>query len=405
MPTHRLTQWAPLFRAPPAGSQWRNLPAPAVGRFSSSNAPPGKRKARRTQGGGPPAASIFDQLFPQPAQTRSSPAPSSSGSRDGMVSAAHGVVSKNASLGRSGAAVLKWRSEKEKGKGEEEEEEVTRSAGTTGKRYVLVVRNGSRSTLPSDFYRIAPQGAVHLDGRGWSSMQAVQARHTVTIEPQDKYLLHFSSLAEATAYKAELERLLAAAPPPEEAQGQQQQPPRLTLSTPDPSLVSVELVQGLSALRQVTGARVPMNVLRSGLHARNLVHVKLDGSQLTPCELRALVAADGRERNLAWKLSSSWGEDGVSVTLKNEPPPKRAAPDEKGDAAAASSGGGGPDPALASERRGGGGVKTRESFFSRFFLSFDTVHDARRFIRCWHRRKVNIDDHERACIVNTSLIW
>lgn len=48
--------------------------------------------------------------------------------------------------------------------GEEGEE------GWSRREAVLVVTNGSRSTLPSDFYRVAPR-AEHLDGRGWSTMQ------------------------------------------------------------------------------------------------------------------------------------------------------------------------------------------------------------------------------------------
>ncbi|CAI4210579.1 unnamed protein product [Parascedosporium putredinis] len=76
------------------------------------------------------------------------------------------------------------------------------------------MRNGSRSTLPSDFYRVAPRSA-HLDGRAWSTMQAIQARDPDTQDPLDKYLLYFSSVAEAVAYKQELERLGALHATPE----------------------------------------------------------------------------------------------------------------------------------------------------------------------------------------------
>lgn len=105
---------------------------------------------------------------------------------------------------------------------------------------------------------------------------------------------------------------------------------------------------------------------------------------------------DGRGRNLVWKLRESWGEGGISVSLKGGAPVKKVEVQElaeadgmEGDAVEVPEGGEAPP-----------------DFFSRFFLSFQTVHDARRFIRSWHRRALNVhDDGYRACIVNASLIW
>lgn len=113
-------------------------------------------------------------------------------------------------------------------------------------------------------------------------------------------------------------------------------------------------------------------------------------------EMGALVEEDGRGRNLAWKLRGSWGEGGISVSLRGAPPVKKEVVPEfvedaemEGDEAEMLEGGE-PPP----------------DFFSRFFLSFQSVHDARRFIRSWHRRALNVhDDEYRACIVNASLIW
>jgi hypothetical protein len=34
---------------------------------------------------------------------------------------------------------------------------------------MILVRNGNKNTLPSDFYRVVK--GTHLDGRGWSMMQ------------------------------------------------------------------------------------------------------------------------------------------------------------------------------------------------------------------------------------------
>lgn len=218
------------------------------------------------------------------------------------------------------------------------------------------------------------------------------------MEPMDKYLLHFASADEAIAYKAELERLVAN-PSAEES--------RLTLCAPDPASLSVELVRGVDPVGQIPGARVPQDVLRRGLDARNIVHIKLDGSQLMPGELSELVVADGRRRNLAWKLARSWGRGGIAVSLRGSPPRKKVIPPElppEGESLE------GAPLAESSERDTAAWVPERkthpEEFFSRFFLAFHTVQDARRFIRSWHRRtfKVN-EDGSRACIINASLIW
>lgn len=161
MRARRLTQWAPHFRAP-ARSQWRSGPAPPVGRFSSSNAPHGKRRPRRAAQA-VPQPSIFEQLFPPetlPPSHARAPDLKTSRSRDGEVTGVGGEVGEDARLERGDAAV--WERMRE----EEEEEEWNGPR----EEAILVVRNGSKSTLPSDFYRVAPRGE-HLDGRGWSSMQ------------------------------------------------------------------------------------------------------------------------------------------------------------------------------------------------------------------------------------------
>lgn len=202
------------------------------------------------------------------------------------------------------------------------------------------------------------------------------------MDPMDKYILHFPTLDAAKAYKAELERLVAS-PTPSES--------RMTLCPPDPSSLSVELVWGRNPLSRVPGSHVPHDILRRGLDARNLVHVKLEGSQLTLDEIGELVEADGRQRNLAWKLRDSWGKGGISVSLRGWAPREPETPEAEDDGAEAEWGSHKPRP---------------ENFFTRFFLSFQTVHDARRFTRAWHRRPLNINENEqRACIVHTSLIW
>lgn len=243
------------------------------------------------------------------------------------------------------------------------------------------------------------------------------------MDPMDKYILHFPTLESAKAYKAELERLVAS-PTTSES--------RMTLCPPDPSSLSIELVWGRNPFSRVPGSRVPHDILRRGLDARNLVLVKLEGSQLTLDEIGELVEADGKQRNLAWKLRNSWGKGGISVSLRGSVPRteleineaeddvmdegKDEGQDEekdewkdegKNEVEDEEEDGGENDAEVAGEEGEWPSHKPRpEMFFTRFFLSFQTVHDARRFIRAWHRRPLNISENgQRACIVNTSLIW
>lgn len=205
------------------------------------------------------------------------------------------------------------------------------------------------------------------------------------MDPLDKYILHFPTVHAAKAYKRELTRLVSS-PTPSEA--------RLTLCPPDPSSLTIQLVTGRNPLARVPGARVPRDVLFRGLDAKNIVHVKLEGSQLTMAEMGALVRADGEARNLAWRLRGSWGKGGISVSLLGGAPRKRVVPrpvEEEGEAE---------EDVIVSRK------PPPDDFFSWFFLSFASVHDARRFIREWHRRALNVNEVEhRACIVNASLIW
>lgn len=215
-------------------------------------------------------------------------------------------------------------------------------------------------------------------------------------------MLYFSSVAEAVAYKQELERLGALHATPEDKA-------RVTLAPPDISTMTVELVRGAGAIQQIPGARHLNDILRHGLDTRNIVLIKLDGHQLTPRELKGLIRTDGERRNLPWKLTPSWGRSGIAVSIKGEIPRLRKptvhelatdespaeSPDVVDPEATA------PDAPSESWRD-----RPREQYFSRFFLSFHTVHDARRFVRFWHKRTLDVkDDGSRATVVNASLVW
>lgn len=428
MPASRIEQWVSRIRVPrtPLGrstnpislirSQWRQglfyasaqlTFYPVVGRFSTSTVRSGNKPRRipRSVNSTSASSSIFDQLFPSGQVPTATPHTGSTGpslaaantkTRDWRVSNNHQTTGQDAPVvGNVGGLA-------HVNEGDPGSIQDPALSASDDEAAILVVRNGSRSSLPSDFYRVAPRGA-HLDGRAWSTMQAVQARDSDTMEPLDKYLLYFSSAVEATAYKDELERLAAIKDASEEKA-------RMTLAPPDTSTMTIELVQGVNAIQQIPASHHSKDIMRLSLDTRNIVFIKLDGHQLTVKELKGLITADGERRNLAWKLTPSWGKGGIAVSLKGEIP-RAPAPLPPSPAYAAEADG--PlvvpedqEEAMQFAEAESWKERPREAYFSRFFLSFYTVHDARRFIRSWHRRRFNVkDDESHVSVVNASLIW
>jgi len=195
MPATRLVQWVPQIRVPRTPLSWSanpisvaihnsqcrsklwlsGSPSPAVGRFSTSTARFGNNKSRRTRGSASDNSSaldnsIFEQLFPSGqvhTTTTHTAASSRSQQPHAQASGAHSRVGgsargeESAPLGGDGDV---------HGRKKGSQPVTNPVGGLSSEPAVLVVRNGSRSTLPSDFYRVAPRSA-HLDGRAWSTMQ------------------------------------------------------------------------------------------------------------------------------------------------------------------------------------------------------------------------------------------
>lgn len=194
MPATRLVQWVPQIRVPRTPLNWSanpisvaihnsqcrsklwlsGCPSPAVGRFSTSTARFGNSKSRRTRGSANDNSSaldnsIFEQLFPsgQVHTTNTHTAANSPSQQPhAQASGAHSDVGGSA-RGEEGAPL-----EEDGAHGRKKGSRPVSNpvGGLPSEPAVLVVRNGSRSTLPSDFYRVAPRSA-HLDGRAWSTMQ------------------------------------------------------------------------------------------------------------------------------------------------------------------------------------------------------------------------------------------
>ncbi|KAK4165954.1 hypothetical protein QBC43DRAFT_314592 [Cladorrhinum sp. PSN259] len=71
---------------------------------------------------------------------------------------------------------------------------------------VLLLSPLPRSLLPSDFFRIAPQGH-HVDGWAKGLQKVIQARHPHTHEPREQYFLIFENRTSAQAYLNHIQSL------------------------------------------------------------------------------------------------------------------------------------------------------------------------------------------------------
>ena len=106
----------------------------------------------------------------------------------------------------------------------------------------------------------------------------------------------------------------------------------------------------------------------------------VDGQQLPTSVIKHTVAADGRDRGLAWNVSidrldtSSVAADGFEDSTGTE------------------------TAELA-------GLGARRHAFSRWVLSFLNESEARRFIRAWHRRSIPLARGDDPVLVQAEFIW
>ncbi|KAK0637349.1 hypothetical protein B0T17DRAFT_651928 [Bombardia bombarda] len=320
----------------------------------------------------------------------------------------------------------------------------------------------SKSLLVSDFARLANQG--NLDG--WSSnlINVMQVRSPITQEPEGEYFLIFNSPTAARAYAESLEKLHETAydAATERLKSLTRLPAKQALGSNDVNQgsgsggVEAEATAEESSDRdqgqdQDRDATLPMRKLLDTRQNRdatedknrkrlvtllsgpahftgdpNRVLVKLHGSKITALDLRAAIDADGRARNLAWKLSNqSWSP---SETEEEE---------EEGE----DFNGGGDAPHLQAEEAG---AKARRSArkrkweeekirmihplpyseslkmykdedgeardpikkrFGAFVVSFADHVESKRFVRVWHKRELADKTRDMTMTVHASSLW
>ncbi|KAK3687637.1 hypothetical protein B0T22DRAFT_457693 [Podospora appendiculata] len=327
---------------------------------------------------------------------------------------------------------------------------------------VLVLNSAPKSLMESDFYRIAHQG-LHVDGWVRGLVKVAQARSPATQEPRGQYFLFFDSRDAALSYSDKLERLhklsrvaLPAAwksdcitgasldgntnaaggvDTPTDAPGLK----TYTLLPPNANLCSSiwsaddirpHMFEKQSPKLPAADPKSPgpknraqstppdARLLEHLLHhqggissdpdtARHNVLIRLYGSKITTGALRHAIDADGRERNLPWKLGH---HDSAGIRSESADKAIRGLeasrseikwgmiqnmnPDAPGE-----------DDGVFHYNGEGQGKGKAHSGFGRFVVSFSEPGEARRFVRAWHMRELLDWRTERMMTLHVTGLW
>ena len=106
----------------------------------------------------------------------------------------------------------------------------------------------------------------------------------------------------------------------------------------------------------------------------------VDGQRLPTSMIRDTVAADGRDRGLAWDISIDRLDAPTCVTHGFEAP-------------------------MITETDEFAGLSARHNIQSRWVISFSSENEARRFVRAWHRRPFPSTQGDEPAIVEAQFIW
>ncbi|KAJ9138851.1 hypothetical protein NKR23_g8157 [Pleurostoma richardsiae] len=270
---------------------------------------------------------------------------------------------------------------------------------------VLVLSCASSSLLESDFLRLAPQGQ-HVEGWVSGLKKVLQAHDPNTNEPLGQYYLFFENIGAADAYREEAARLHSLWR--QQALPSRPGGPRMTTTTMTmtPTATSTTATSAAASERPHAFSLVPPTAdldlgvkfyvsktvnelaakttlqgvfyLRSGLprteRTARVLLALAGGAQLALGAVRAAIEEDGRERNLAWRLAARRGDrSGVAPLRRNAD-----------------------GPADEGERG------------SRFLVTFADADDAPRFVRSWHKRRVEEvyeEGKKRSVVVDAMVIW
>ncbi|TDZ15486.1 hypothetical protein Cob_v011620 [Colletotrichum orbiculare MAFF 240422] len=339
---------------------------------------------------GPP--SLFDELF----KTDEVPTHAASATSD-RVSLAKGVDHND---------LQSWIDSLAKEQGDD-----TAEAADKPRPALLILSNASANLAESDFYRVGPQGQ-HLDGWSASIRKVLQAYDYNNLQPMGRYFILFDSHVAAASYQAEAQRrhtlarraLASPAAPiavnPESALRNDQ---IFTLAPPSKAPLSLHLYK----LNKATETRLqtfniqgllsmtPDPPPRAGSH----VVLSLAGGTLDQRTLTQWIRRDARDRNLGWPVQHLRPYFPPKVNRRRVAEAVVAEHDfERTDDSP-------PPPPPSSEpasSRGDPGDETARSMI--FVLSFPDVHEARRFVRAWHRKEL-IRPRGPTVTVNTHFVW
>ncbi|KAK1988036.1 hypothetical protein LZ30DRAFT_578972 [Colletotrichum cereale] len=304
----------------------------------------------------------------------------------------------------------------------------TTRPGLADRSAMLVLSNASPNLHESDFYRIGPQGH-HLDGWSSSIRKVMQAYDYSTLEPMDRYFILFDSYAAAASYQTEAQRrhaavrrsLLSAAAPLASSTaaaaaaaaaraeaGGSPPPSTFTLAPPSRAPLSLHLYK----LDRATEARLGTFSVQGLLsmtpepppRANSHVILSVDGGTVDQRMLTYWLRRDARDRNLGWPVQHMRPYFAPKVDSRTVAPGGEGQ-DADGSGWRDGDGPGdgdddAPPPLVGAEGQQRGGGPDENAMSARFVLSFPDVHEARRFVRAWHRREFVLTNGS-AVVLNT----
>ncbi|KAK1594311.1 uncharacterized protein LY79DRAFT_589163 [Colletotrichum navitas] len=296
-----------------------------------------------------------------------------------------------------------WLDSLPKGDADTAADAATTAMSSTTRPAMLVLSNASPNLQESDFYRIGPQGH-HLDGWSSSIRKVMQAYDYSTLEPMNRYFILFDSYAAAESYQKEAQRrhaaarrsLLSATAPLASSSravegGSAPSPSIFTLAPPSRAPLSLHLYK----LDRATEARLGTFSVQGLLsmtpepppRANSHVILCVDGGTVDQRMLTHWLRRDGRERNLGWPVQHMRPYFAPKVDDRTVAPDEAQEVDDEPGWRDGDGDDDAPPPLVDSEGKRKGGGPDENAMSARFVLSFPDVHEARRFVRAWHRRE------------------
>lgn len=279
---------------------------------------------------------------------------------------------------------------------------VTKAAAANAFRHqqlaVLSLDTGSKSLVESDFRRIAPKGQ-HIDE--WTGpgdiLKIVPVRDPNTLEPAGRYYMLFPNPAYARTYQNHVIRLhrIAKTYTPTSIESPLPLQPGVVIEgedaynllqdyslCPPSQRIQLRLLPPLysAGVKQVLDQRGYRPLLGETNKTGRSVLFWVDGQQLPTSVIKHTIAADGRDRGLAWDISI----DRL---------------DTSGNAANDSEG------STSTETDELAEFGARRHVPSRWIMSFANENESRRFIRAWHRRPFPLARGESPAFVQAEFIW